>query len=122
MAHVLLLFTLTALPFWVMAGTTDGFFGEYSNEIANRVGRTGVPYMQPYALRHRANSFLPALSFATILEDKGSQDLTSHMHYAGTMFTLQSDLGRDYFLLGTVRKQRCTDAPSTGRWCNVRRP
>lgn len=102
MAHVLLLFTLSALPFWVMAGATQGFFGEYSREIANRVGRTGVPYMQPYALNR--SSILPALSFATILEDKGAQDLTSHMHYAGTMFTLQSDVGRDYFLLGMALK------------------
>lgn len=205
MAQVMLAFALLAVPFWVMAGTTAGFFGEYSRAIGT--AESGIPYMQvrlhamslrlvtmqvheqpttfgqipqrrrvglhsrtcvrdvvgfspvlsvivqevtklllepeslppsisclenltttrldfekcastknfctisqalptvgsvqPYALRRAKEllEYLPALNFAAILEDKGSKDLTSRMRFNGSIWTLESDLGRDYFLM-----------------------
>ena len=92
------LLTLTALPFWVMIIGTSGFFGEYSYELGN--SEVGIPYMQPYSFNNKnsAVSVLPALNFGSILEDKGSFDMTSKMKYEGTAFITGSELGRDYFL------------------------
>jgi hypothetical protein len=100
MGQVFFLLALTAVPFWAMTIVTAGFFGEYSREIAT--GPTDdIPYMHPYSLRSKGplQKSMAALSFATILEDKGDQDLTSQMHYNPTMMTLESDIPRDYFLL-----------------------
>lgn len=81
-----------------MAISTSGFFGKYSTELGN--AEVGIPYMQPYSFNNENSptTVLPALSFATILEDKGNFDMTSKMKYEGTSFMVGSDLGRDYFL------------------------
>jgi hypothetical protein len=105
-AQVMFLLTLTAVPFWVMVTATDGFFGAYSTHIADvRQSGEGVPFMQPYAFRANSSfaTYLPALSFAAILEDKDPRDLTSKMHFGGTAFTNGSNVPRDYFLLGAHR-------------------
>lgn len=97
--QLFLVLTLTAVPFWIMITTTSGFFGEYSVALGN--DQRGVPFMQPYSFnnKHAEPSFLPALNFASILEDKGDNDLTSRMKFEGTEYMVGTDLGRDYFLL-----------------------
>lgn len=84
-----------------MITTTSGFYGRYSVELGNQ--QQGIPYMQPYAFnnKHADPSFLPALNFASILEDKGNNDLTSKMKFEGTDYMVGVDLGRDYFLVST---------------------
>ena len=104
MCAVLLLVMLTAIPFWAMIMATRGFFGKYSAAIAD-VRRTGsgIPYMQPYALREGMRialaTVLPALNLASILEDKDERDLTSRMRFGNNMPFGPWNLGRDWFLL-----------------------
>lgn len=78
--------------------STSGFFGSYSVQLGNP--EVGIPYMQPYSFNNgnSAPSFLPALNFASILEDKGRFDMTSKMKYEGTSFMAGTEMGRDYFL------------------------
>jgi hypothetical protein len=81
---------------------TSGFFGKYSRQLGT--AELGIPYMQPFSFNneHAEPSFLPALNFASILEDKGLHyDLTSRMKYEGTSFMPGSEFGRDYFLFST---------------------
>jgi hypothetical protein len=103
MGQVFFLLALTAVPFWAMTIATAGFSGEYSREIAAGPD-DAIPYMHPYALRSKGplQKMMSALSFATILEDKGKEDLTSQMHYNPTTMTIESDIPRDYFLLGAL--------------------
>lgn len=107
MCVVLLLLTLTAVPFWGMITATRGFFGQYSAAIADvRRSGSGIPYMQPYALRSGMRvalaTVLPALNLAAILEDKDDRDLTSQMRFGSNLPGGPWNLGRDWFLLSAL--------------------
>jgi len=99
---VFFVLTLTAVPFWIMITVTSGFYGNYSVALGTR--ELGIPYMQPYSFNneHTDPSFLPALNFASILEDKGDKDLTSKMKFEGTEYMLGLNMDRDYFLLSAI--------------------
>eukprot|EP00892_Ulva_mutabilis_P009410 jgi/Ulvmu1/6841/UM031_0046.1 len=96
--QLFIVLALSAVPFWIMITTTSGFYGSYSVELGTQ--ERGIPYMQPYSFnnQHSDPSFLPALNFASILEDKGDKDLTSRMKFVGTEYLLGLDMGRDHFL------------------------
>lgn len=100
----MLLFSLTAIPFWVMVTTTAGFFGSYSRAIGT--AESGIPFMQPFSIRRVQSmlEYLPALNFAAILEDKGERDLTSRLRFNGTAWTLETEMGRDYFLISVTSR------------------
>ena len=107
MCVVLLLVTLTAVPFWAMAIVTQGFFGQYSTAIADaRRSGAGIPYMQPYALREGMRvalaTVLPALNLGAILEDKDERDLTSYMRFGSDLPFGPWNLQRDWFLLSAL--------------------
>lgn len=90
-----------AIPFWAMVISTSGFYGRYSQQLADvRESGEGIPYMQPYSLhdvrRASISSILAALSFGTLLEDTDLRDLVSRVRFG------HGYLGRDWFLLGVL--------------------
>jgi hypothetical protein len=86
-----------------MASCTRGFFGKYSRELGTP--ELGIPYMQPYSFNNKfaEPSVLPALNFASILEDKGNFEVTSKLKFEGNAWIVGSELGRDWFLLSAPR-------------------